>query len=176
MNKEQYLRVNVEEFENSNSVKVYYRGEECFCCDNDDGQLFDIEEIQEDGANRLLDALRRLVFYIGSNKKDKVENLFGYRNIDMILNQFDSNKIIELVEKLDDHTPEPGDIYICIDSVDGHKVAVLSYDREFDKVQYIDRVYMHFERKEYFQKRYEFTGKNCHLIENIMEERNSEDD
>ena len=171
--KKMYLKVDVESNENCDFLDVYYRNGMCFMCHKDDERLVEIEDAEEKGAEKLSNALRRLAFFIKVNGKDKVEELFGHANIEMILCEFAPHRIIELVKELEYHVPTTGDIYVSRKS--GNKVAVLSYNEETRRVRFMGGSYITNGSVEDFDKMFSFTGCVYDSFYNIVNELYSEE-
>lgn len=156
--KEMYLKVEVEDNTYSDFRDVYYRDGMCFMCHKDDKKLVEIEDAENKGAEKLLDAIKRLTFYINNNGKDRVTELFGHANIEMILCEFAPYRIIELVKELDCHIPKEGDIYVSKES--GNKVVVMAYDLRTYRVRYMAFNYVCNNTLNVFNNDFSFTGSN----------------
>lgn len=171
--KEMYLKVKVEDVKNIDFVDVFFRKGRYFTCPKDDAELVEIEDAESKGAEKLSYAINRIVFFINNNGKDKVEELFGHANIEMILREFAPHRIIELAKELDCHIPKEGDIYVSRKS--GNKVAVLSYNEDTRRVRFMGGSYITNGSVEDFDKKFSFTG-CCYLcIDNIVNELYSEE-
>lgn len=155
--KEMYLKVRVEQSSND-WVDVFYRKGRNFTCSKDDAGLVEIEDAESKGAEKLLDAIKRLTFYINNNGKDRVTELFGHANIEMILCEFAPHRIIELVKELDCHIPKEGDIYVSKES--GNKVVVMAYDLRTNRVRYMAFNYVCNNMLNVFNNDFSFTGSN----------------
>ena len=156
--KEMYLKVKVEDVKDIDFVDVFFREGRYFTCPKDYAELVEIEDAEEKGAEKLLDALNRLVFFINNNGKDRVTELFGHANIEMILCEFAPHRIIELVKELDYHVPTQGDVYKSKHT--NNKVVVLSYNKETGETRYVAHNYASCENKDYLNEHYCFTGEN----------------
>ena len=155
--KEMYLKVDVEQ-NCGNWVDVFYRKGRYFTCSKDDKSLVEIEDAEAKGAEKLLDAIKRLTFYINNNGKDRVTELFGHANIEMILCEFAPHRIIELVKELDYHIPTQGDVYRSKHT--NINVVVLSFNKETRETRYITHNFASCEKEDYFNTHYYFTGEN----------------
>ena len=160
--KEMYLKVEVER-NCGDWVDVFYRKGRYFTCSKDDKSLVEIEDAEEKGAEKLLNALRRLAFFIKVNGKDKVEELFGHANIEMILCEFAPHRIIELVKELDYHVPTQGDVYKSKHT--NNNVVVLSFNEETRETRYVAHNYATCEKEDYVNEHYCFTGKSIDVAE-----------
>jgi len=156
--KEMYLKVDVESNENCDFLDVYYRNGMCFMCHKDDERLVEIEDAEKKGAEKLLDALNRLVFFINNNGEDRVTELFGHANIEMILCEFAPHRIIELVKELNYHVPTQGDVYRSKHT--NNTVVVLSYNEKTRETRYVAHNYASREKEDYLNEHYCFTGEN----------------
>ena len=156
--KEMYLKVKVEDVKNIDFVDVFFRKGRYFTCPKDDAELVEIEDAENKGAEKLSNALRRLAFFIKVNGKDKVEELFGHANIEMILCEFAPHRIIELVKELEYHVPAQGDVYRSKHT--NNTVVVLSYNEKTRETRYIAHNYASFEKEDYLNEHYCFTGEN----------------
>ena len=156
--KEMYLKVKVEDVKNIDFVDVFFRKGRYFTCPKDDAELVEIEDAENKGAEKLSNALRRLAFFIKVNGKDKVEELFGHANIEMILCEFAPHRIIELVKELEYHVPAQGDVYRSKHT--NNTVVVLSYNEKTRETRYIAHNYESREKEDYLNEHYCFTGEN----------------
>jgi len=156
--KEMYLKVEVENNDYNDFRDVYYRNGVCFMCHKDDERLVEIEDAENKGAEKLSNALRRLAFFIKVNGKDKVEELFGHANIEMILCEFAPHRIIELVKELNYHVPTQGDVYRSKHT--NNTVVVLSYNEKTRETRYVAHNYASREKEDYLNEHYCFTGEN----------------
>ena len=156
--KEMYLKVEVESNENYDFLDVYYRNGMCFMCHKDDERLVEIEDAEEKGAEKLLYALNRLVFFINNNGENRVTELFGHANIEMILREFAPHRIIKLVKELNYHVPTQGDVYRSKHT--NNTVVVLSYNEKTRETRYIAHNYESREKEDYLNEHYCFTGEN----------------
>ena len=171
--KEMYLKVDVEDIKDIDFVDVFFRKGKYFTCPKGYAKLVEIEDAENKGAEKLSNALRRLAFFIKANGKDKVEELFGHANIEMILCEFAPHRIIELVKELTYRVPTVGDIYESRKS--GNKVAVLSYNEETRRVRFMGGSYITNGSVEDFDKMFSFTGRGYNSIDNIANELYSEE-
>ena len=171
--KEMYLKVKVEDVKDIDFVDVFFREGRYFTCPKDYAELVEIEDAEAKGAEKLSNALRRLAFFIKVNGKDKVEELFGHANIEMILCEFAPHRIIELVKELDYHVPAQGDIYASRKS--GNEVAVLSYDKETRRVRFMGGSYITNGSAEDFDNKFSFTGRGYADLESVVNELYSEE-
>ena len=156
--KEMYLKVEVENNDYNDFRDVYYRNGVCFMCHKDDERLVEIEDAEKKGAEKLLDALNRLVFFINNNGEDRVTELFGHANIEMILCEFAPHRIIELVKELNYHVPTQGDVYRSKHT--NNTVVVLSYNEKTRETRYVAHNYASREKEDYLNEHYCFTGEN----------------
>ena len=156
--KKMYLKVDVESNENCDFLDVYYRNGMCFMCHKDDERLVAIEDAENKGAEKLSYAINRIVLFINNNGKDKVEELFGHTNIEMILREFAPHRIIELAKKLEYHVPTQGDVYRSRHT--NNKVVVLSHNKETGETRYVAQNYASCESEDYVNEHYCFTGEN----------------
>jgi len=171
--KEMYLKVKVEDVKDIDFVDVFFREGKYFTCPKDDAELVEIKDEENKGAEKLLNAINRLIFFINNNGKDRVEELFGHANIEMILREFAPHRIIELAKELNYHVPTTGDIYVSRKS--GNKVAVLSYNEETRRVRFMGGSYITNGSVEDFDKMFSFTGRGYNSIDNIANELYSEE-
>lgn len=155
--KEMYLKVDVEQ-NCGDWVDVFYRKGRNFTCSKDDAELVEIEDAENKGAEKLLDALNRLVFFINNNGEDRVTELFGHANIEMILCEFAPHRIIELVKELNYHVPTQGDVYRSKHT--NNTVVVLSFNEETRETRYVAHNYASREKEDYLNEHYYFTGEN----------------
>ena len=161
--KEMYLKVDVEDNDYNDFRDVYYRNGVRFMCHKDDEKLVEIEGAENKGAEKLLYAINRIAFFINNNGKDKVEELFGHANIEMILREFAPHRIIELAKELEYHVPAQGDVYKSKHT--NNKVVVLSYNKETGETRYVAHNYASCEKEDYVNEHYCFTGKNIDVAE-----------
>lgn len=155
--KEMYLKVEVEQ-NCGDWVDVFYRQGRYFTCSKDDKSLVEIEDAKEKGEEKLLYAINRIVFFINNNGKDKVEELFGHANIEMILREFAPHRIIELAKELEYHVPTQGDVYRSRHT--NVSVVVLSFDEKTRETRYVARNFASCEKEDYLNEHYCFTGEN----------------
>ena len=160
--KEMYLKVNVEQ-NCGDWVDVFFRKGRYFTCPKDDAGLVEIEDAEGKGAEKLLYAINRIVFFINNNGKDKVEELFGHANIEMILREFAPHRIIELAKELEYHIPTQGDVYRSRHT--NNNVVVLSFNEETRETRYVAHNYATCEKEDYVNEHYCFTGKNIDVAE-----------
>lgn len=160
--KEMYLKVEVEQ-NCGDWVDVFYRKGRYFTCPKDDAELVEIEDAEEKGAEKLLYAINRIVFFINNNGKDKVEELFGHANIEMILREFAPHRIIELAKELKYHVPAQGDVYRSKHT--NVSVVVLSFNKETRETRYIAPNFASCEKEDYLNEHYCFTGENIDVSE-----------
>ena len=156
--KEMYLKVKVEDVKNIDFVDVFFREGRYFTCPKDDAGLVEIEDAEEKGAEKLLYALNRLVFFINNNGENRVTELFGHANIEMILREFAPHRIIKLVKELNYHVPTQGDVYRSKHT--NNTVVVLSYNEKTRETRYIAHNYESREKEDYLNEHYCFTGEN----------------
>ena len=156
--KEMYLKVKVEDIEGIDFVDVFFREGKYFTCPKDDAELVEIKDEENKGAEKLLNAINRLIFFINNNGKDRVEELFGHANIEMILCEFAPYRIIELVKELDCHVPTQGDVYRSKHT--NTTVVVLSYNEKTRETRYVAHNYASREKEDYLNEHYCFTGEN----------------
>ena len=156
--KEMYLKVWVENNDYNDFRDVYYRDGICFMCHKDDERLVEIEDAENKGAEKLSYAINRIVFFINNNGKDKVEELFGHANIEMILREFAPHRIIELAKELGYHVPTQGDVYRSRHT--NVSVVVLSFNKETRETRYIAPNFASCEKEDYLNEHYCFTGEN----------------
>ena len=156
--KEMYLKVEVEDNDYNDFRDVYYRDGVCFMCHKDDKKLVEIEDAEEKGAEKLLYAINRIAFFINNNGKDKVEELFGHANIEMILREFAPHRIIELAKELKYHVPAQGDVYRSKHT--NNTVVVLSFNEETRETRYVAHNYASRDKEDYINEHYYFTGEN----------------
>lgn len=159
--KEMYLKVEVESNENCDFLDVYYRDGMCFMCHKDDERLVEIKDAGKKDAEKLLDAINRLTFFINNNGKDRVTELFGHANIEMILCEFAPHRIIELVKELEYHVPTVGDVYESRHV--NNTIVVLSFDEETRETRYVAHNYSSCEKEDYLNEHYCFTGENIDI-------------
>ena len=155
--KEMYLKVRAER-NCGDFVDVFFRKGRYFTCSKDDEELVEIEDAEAKGAEKLLNAINRLIFFINNNGKDRVEELFGHANIEMILCEFAPHRIIELVKELEYHVPTQGDVYRSRHT--NNKVVVLSHNKETGETRYVAQNYASCESEDYVNEHYCFTGEN----------------
>ena len=122
------------------------------------GRMDMIEDAEEKGAEKLLYALNRLVFFINNNGENRVTELFGHANIEMILREFAPHRIIKLVKELNYHVPTQGDVYRSKHT--NNTVVVLSYNEKTRETRYIAHNYESREKEDYLNEHYYFTGEN----------------
>ena len=156
--KEMYLKVKVEDIKDIDFVDVFFRKGRYFTCPKDDAELVEIENAENKGMEKLLNAINRLIFFINNNGKDRVEELFGHANIEMILCEFAPYRIIELVKELDCHVPTQGDVYRSKHT--NNTVVVLSFNEETRETRYVAHNYASRDKEDYINEHYYFTGEN----------------
>ena len=160
--KEMYLKVSAER-NCGDFVDVFFRKGRYFTCAKDDTELVEIEDAENKGAEKLSNAINRIVFFINNNGKDKVEELFGHANIEMILREFAPHRIIELAKELEYHIPTQGDVYRSRHT--NVSVVVLSFNKETRETRYIAPNFASCEKEDYVNEHYCFTGKNIDVAE-----------
>lgn len=156
--KEIYLKVKIEDIKGTDFVDVFFREGKYFTCPKDDAELVEIKDAENKGTEKLLNAINRLIFFINNNGKDRVEELFGHANIEMILCEFAPHRIIELVKELDYHVPTQGDVYRSKHT--NNTVVVLSFNEETRETRYVAHNYASCEKEDYLNTHYCFTGEN----------------